>query len=201
MKAVDSMVRMTQRPLTLALALLLPAGCASSRFDQYWESGQYVEAIRDFEDDPSLQTKDRAIFRAAVAHTRPDSPVFDPGRAEELLRRLLARHPGSDHAEEASRLLALVIHVGQLNEAAGRRERELEELTAEMKALEERVSLAELLLEHQTTRADLLQELKERLERDLREAQNQLRNLQEELRQLKEVDLKRTGGRTVHPTS
>lgn len=194
MSYVGFMAR-TSLPLVVVV-LLAPSilsGCATSRFDQLWESGRYDEAIQEFEADRSLQTEENALFRAALAHAVPGTPTHHPERAEELLRRLIALHPGSARATDANRLLTLLAHIERLDQTVKDRDEAVRDLTSRVQELEERARIAELLLEHQTTRSELLHELKSRLERDLREAQDQLHALQEELRQLKEVDLKRSG--------
>lgn len=190
---MNSMDSMTRAPMFL-LALTLPvlAGCAGNRFDQHWARADHGQAIHAFEADAGLQKNGDALFRAALVHAAADCDACDPARARELLRRLVALQPDSDRAREAERLLLVLDRLEALEDSLRDRDHDLHELRSTLDQVEERARVAELLLEHHTTRSELLLELNKRLEKDLADAHAQLEALQEELRRLKEIDLKRT---------
>ncbi|HEX7049979.1 MAG TPA: hypothetical protein VF188_07165 [Longimicrobiales bacterium] len=181
---------MRRHSATLLLGLLAATACATSRFDQHFEAQRYEAAIRLFEADPELQQQERALFRAAVAYALPGSPVHDPARAREMLERFLTRYPDSPRRAEASRMLALLRQVEQLERRVAQRTAEAEARRSELDTLRSRLESLERRLQQQTGEADLLRQVVRRLEADLRQEEERLRALREELRRLKEIDLK-----------
>lgn len=193
---------MTRAPvLLLGLTLPILAGCSGNRFEQHWARADHGQAVRAFEADAGLQKNGDALFRAALVHAAADCEGCDPERARELLRRLIALQPDSDRAREAERLLLVLERLEALEDSLRSRDDGLRELQSSLEQVEERARVVELLLEHHTTRSELLLELNKRLEKDLVDAHAQLEALQEELRRLKEIDLKRTesGGPATAP--
>jgi septal ring factor EnvC (AmiA/AmiB activator) len=173
------------------VALLGAAGCASSQFDRLFDAGNYAEAARVFESDPSLQGDERALFRVALAHAVPGSEVYRPAHARELLGRFLTLYPESSRRGEASRILALLQELERSERRAAERDEETRTLRGRIAELQDRIDWLEASLERQERQANLFREITERLEEDLRRAEEQIRALQEELARLKEIDLKR----------
>src|SRR5690625_5422464 len=83
-------MRDSLRTFTLFLVLSLGA-CATSRFDQHFEAGEYTAASRIFEQESALREDEDALFRAGLIYALPTSPVYDPARARALFDELIDR--------------------------------------------------------------------------------------------------------------
>lgn len=177
------------RPATFVLALGA-AACASTPFDRHFEAGRYAEASVAFSEDSALQSREHPLFRAALTHALPSSPVYQPARARELLERLLALYPRSSHLKDAAYLTALLDEVGRLEKSASESGTAVERLSMRVAELEERGRWLDAMLARQEVQANAYRELTERLDAELRETRAQLRALQDELNRLKEIDLK-----------
>src|SRR5690554_1742773 len=97
------MTRIIHFVLSLAL-LATAAGCVTGTLDRHFAAGRYLEVTRLFEADSSLQTRESALYVAAMAYALPDSPAYDPPRALETLDRLLTLYPQSGRSAEALRV-------------------------------------------------------------------------------------------------
>jgi hypothetical protein len=176
------------------MVTVLTMACATvTDFDRLFEARQYQAAARAFGDDPSLLDRDRALFRAALVYGLPESPVFDPTVARTLLERLLDRHPGSTHSDEARRLLALLRGIEAERAAAAEQrralDRRIENLTRETESLRRRLDWLSVRFQLQEGQTQLLQLLADMLEADLEAKKQRIRALQEELERLKAIDL------------
>lgn len=134
--------RLAAAPLAaLLLAGALASGCATAPVlrpravtagDRLLAEGRPEAAARAYE--RQLEAGDRAawsdvaLFRLALLHLTPESPVHDPAEGEALLRRLIEAQPESPHAAQARWILSL--HRDNRSRAAeiGRLRRQLEEL-------------------------------------------------------------------------
>lgn len=180
------------KPDTFLLALgiaLGPVGCASTQFDRHFEARQFADAARTFEADTALQTRERALFRAGIMHGMPQSPVYQPVLARQLIERLLLFYPNTTHREEANRILALLTEVERLEGEAARHERERVDSATELADLRRRIEWMETRFEVQEGEAALLRQVIERLEDDLQERESAFHAIQTELARLKEIDL------------
>jgi hypothetical protein len=179
----------THLPAILILALGA-AACASTPFDRHFEAGHYAEASLAFSEDSALQRSERPLFRAALAHALPASPVYQPARARALLERLLALYPKTSHLQDAAYLAALLEEIDRLENSASQSGAEVERLSRRVAELEERSRWLDAMLSRQEAQANAYRDLTERLDAELRETRAQLRALQDELNRLKEIDLK-----------
>lgn len=128
--------RLLPRPRDLAVLLGVAAllGCAGGlvgnrgAFERHFEAGRYQAAIDTFEADSFLQRRETPLFRAGLIYADPRDPVYDPGRARELLTRLLELHPETAHRHEARALLALVERAREADDRAARLQEQLRRL-------------------------------------------------------------------------
>lgn len=173
----------------LALVLVL-AGCASLRGpgDRAFEAGDYPGAAAAYESalqrDPNARSDARLLLRLGLAYAEPESAVYEPQRALEVLRDVVTRFPKDRSAAQAALLLphlerevslatALASERSRIADLEGQLVRALEEahtLDADVKAREEQLV---------------------RLRASLADVQAQLRRVREELEQLKRIDLQR----------
>lgn len=187
-------------PLTaLALLVLAMSACATSPLDRLIDQGRFTEAVRTFENDSSLHASERALYLAAVLHARPRSATYDPGRARELLSRLVLLHPESSYGSEALRLLPLLAEIEAQQEQAARRQRQA---SSRMKAVEAEIASLRRHNDWLTDRFEskegetaILQDIIARLEQQIRDRDLEVQGLREELDRLKQIDL-----RTARPT-
>lgn len=107
---------MNRHLLTIALASQLVAGCATHRFHAHVANERWTEAAGAFAADSSLLGDADALLAAALLFGTPGRPTYDPARARELLRRLVAHHPRSAPAREAAALIPLLEQVLALRE-------------------------------------------------------------------------------------
>lgn len=179
--------------LSASVTLITMACATVTDFDRLFEAREYRAAARAFGDNPSLLDRDRALFRAALVYGLPDSPVFDPIVARTLLERLLERHSGSTHRDEARRLLALVKQIEAERAAAAEQrralERRIEDLRNETESLRRQLAWLSVRFQLQEGQTQLLQRLSDMLEADLEARKQRIRALQDELERLKAIDL------------
>lgn len=103
-----------------AAAVAALAGCAtlgglgSHPFHRHYRAGEYAEAARIFEQDSSLQRREKALYRASIMYALPESPVRSRARATVQLRRLLELYPQSEYRRESASLLAVLTRVDSL---------------------------------------------------------------------------------------
>ena len=176
--------------LAVAAASALATACATAPFDELYEARDYTAAARVFQDDPSLQTDARTLYRAAMIHASPHRPTYDAEAARELLQRLLIAHPGSDYDEDARRTLALLDELKRREDDVVRLAAEAGTLTAEVERLRQLIDRLDERAEQQAEQIELLGQVVQRLEIEIRARDRRIRALQDELDQLKAIDLR-----------
>ncbi len=175
--------------LTPALVAAL-AACTSSRAtgDRAFAAGDYPAAAAAYEGalqhDPNARSDALLLFRLGLAYADADTPVYEPERAVELLREVVARFPKDRAAERAAQLLPHLEREVRLEATVASERRRVADLEAQLaKALEE----AHALNAEVAAREEQLA----RLRAALADAQAQARRVREELEQLKRIDLQR----------
>ncbi len=107
--------------------------------EKYFEAGDYAQAAQAYDlylrDNPSGPNQDRALFRLALAHAFPGSPVHDLPRANELLKQLVHLHTQSPFRAEAEFLLGLQDEADRLRADVSHRDERIRELTQELERL------------------------------------------------------------------
>lgn len=180
---------MSRARLLFVAGALAIAGCASSRFDRFYDAGRYDAAIAEFAADSSLRADERTLFRAAVARATPNHAAHDPAQARALLDDLLHRFPGGTYHLQARALAASLASTHQLAADASRIESQLTALRERIASLEHRVALQEAVHDELATGTVALRDTLQRVQLQLRVREGQMRALQEELRGLKQIDL------------
>lgn len=105
------------RAIVLAAVLAFGAGCTAHlagdglrEADRRFAAADYAGAAAAYRnalsDGAAPADLDRALFRLALIHALPESPLHDPERAEALLGNLAAEHPASPYGQAAGLLLA-----------------------------------------------------------------------------------------------
>lgn len=102
---------MTRLVAGLVLLALSLSGCATSPFRSHVAAHRWADAARAFAADSTLLHDPDALYAAAQLFGTPGRPTWDPERAGELLRQLIANHPRSDRARDAAALLPLLDQV------------------------------------------------------------------------------------------
>ncbi len=126
-----------------ALVLAALTGCASTlkQADRLFEERAYAAAAAAYEaalaDGSGAGGLDRALFRLALVHALPASPVHDEQRARELLRELTRRFASSPYSFEAALVLELEGRGRRLRDEAERLRQVIAELAAESSRREE----------------------------------------------------------------
>jgi hypothetical protein len=174
----------------LALVLALTA-CASSRStpgDRAYEAGDWAGAAAAYEstlrDDPAARSDPRLLVRLALVYARPDTPVYEPERAVEMLRDVAQRFPRTQAGADAALLLPQLEQEVRLAAAVASAARRIVDLEGELERARQE---AQALDAAARARDDQLT----RLRASLAEAQVQLRRVRDELEQLKRIDLQR----------
>lgn len=174
-----------------SLLLLFLAACATAEFDRFFEEGRFEAAARAFDADSALHEQERALYRAGLVHGLPESPAYEPARAQRELERLLTLYPRTEYREEATRLLSLLLEVARLERTMEDRMREARSLAGELEAVGARAEELERQLFERERDAAVLRRLAERLDAQLREREAEIEDLRRELERLKEIDLGR----------
>lgn len=192
--------------LGLALLPLLPWSCQQRRpqamtpavapppnyleiGNNHFDEGDFSEAADAFSVylilSPDGQDRDKALFRLALTHAFPSSPVYDAPQAVAELRELLSTFPASPMCPEAQLLL-------DLNDEADRLRNEQDRLRAEIQDREQRIAaLGQQLQNVQNAELD-------KLRADVSEREERIRELTAQLDRLKEIDMQRRPS-TVKP--
>lgn len=181
-----SLLRSLARAL-VALLLLAASACAPRAFDRYIRDEQWEDASRAFGADSALMNDEHALFTAGILYSSPARPTYDPDRAEQLLRRLLARFPGTAYRAEATDRIAMLNVMVAARDSAAARQRALETRIADLSNDVRRLRAG---LDSAQAAGDVARRNTARLESDLHDRDEQLRALRLELRQLKDVDLR-----------
>lgn len=162
--------------LVPALVCGAVAGCASSlkRADRLFDARAFAQAASAYETalagDSGQSGLDRALFRLALVHALPASPVHDERRARELFEELTRRFDESPYSFEAALIMELEDRDRRLRDEAERQRREIAELEAESARRGEDAD------ELRTTLSELNQKL-ERLGKEIGECEKQLERL------------------------
>ncbi len=178
------------RASTGLLFVLGLAGCASALrdADRAFDSGDYARAAVAYEAAlaarPQAHLDERALFRLAVTHAMPDSPVYDPAKAETLLVDLSRLHPDGPYAERTRVILPFVRQARKMEDEVAEGAARITTLQGQIDALTGRV---------QGLQADLKDRDGElaRLRASLAETQEHLHRVEAELEALKRIDLQR----------
>lgn len=177
--------------LALVLAVVAAAGgCAgglggASSFERHFDTGRYERAVDAFEADSALQRQEEPLYRAGLLYATPGRSYYDPGRARQLLERLLDLYPYTRYRPHARGLLALVERVQETSSRLAGLQAELRDSRATTDSLETR-------LRQSGVRTDSLErELEDAalLEEKLEEAVARAARLEKQLEQLKRVHL------------
>lgn len=176
--------------LVLAISIGLLSACAASRFDELYEARDYAAAARAFEDDPSLHTDARALYRAGMIHAAPKTATYDPASARPLLERLVTEHPSSEYVDAAHRTLAFLAEIERLEDDVVRLATEAGVLNVEVDHLRTLIERLDERSEREDDQIELLGQMVKRLETELRNRDRRIRALEEELEQLKAIDLR-----------
>jgi len=180
----------TRALLSRCIAAALLAGCASAfrTADRAFESGDYARAAAGYRSvlgrSRSGEGADRALFRLALVHALPSSPLCDAARAEELLGEVIARFPSGLYGAEARLVLPLVQRIGELQET-------LEEESACATALQSTVDASAARLHESDAALQAKDEELARARASLTESRERLHRVESELEALKRIDLRR----------
>ncbi|MCZ6750291.1 MAG: outer membrane protein assembly factor BamD [Acidobacteria bacterium] len=109
--------------------------------EEYFETGDYASAVDAYNaylgDNPSASNHDKALFRLAMSHAFPGSPVRDLLQAMELFGRLASAFPQSPFTPQAEFLLRLQAEADQLRSDLTARDERIRALTQELERLKQ----------------------------------------------------------------
>lgn len=177
--------------LSLALVQLLPLSCqrrpqapappASPNYyvlaEKHFDEGNYDGAAEAYQaylaNNPSSVYLDRVLFRLALVHAFPESPVHDRTQTIALLQKLVSDFPQSPYKPEAEFLLALEAEMERLRSDISRREGEIRRLQQELATL-------------QAAEGEI-----EKLRADVTSREERIHQLTQELEKLKQIDMQR----------
>jgi tetratricopeptide (TPR) repeat protein len=179
--------------LSLALLPLLPGSCQRkfpapmtrpplpNYFDageKYFDAGDYANAVQSYElylqTNPAASHRDLVLFRMALAHAFPASPVQDLSKSLQLLAQLVTQFPQSSYRPQAEFLLSLHAELDTLRAGVAEREQDIQKLSKE---LDER---------DRSEQVD-----REALRSDVTKKEERIKQLSEELEKLKQIDMQR----------
>ena len=152
-------VRRTLLGALLIFVLIVGAGCGKKRIppppplppaqpqelvegDARFDSGDWSGAAQFYDSliagRPDLQARilDGVRFRLGMIHANPDSSLWDPNRARELLEPL-AQVPGGAYQSEAAILLTLLQQLNKVEGQYSSTRKELQRVAQELETLKE----------------------------------------------------------------
>lgn len=108
----------------------------------YYEAGDYAQAAQAYQsylrNNPSAANQDKVLFRLAMAHAFPESPVRNLPKAMQLLQQLVRLFPqSSPFKPQAEFLLRLQEEVERLRANISERDERIRELTRELERLKQ----------------------------------------------------------------
>ena len=109
--------------------------------EEYFETGDYASAVDAYNaylrDNPSMYNHGKALFRLAVSHALPGSPVRDLPQAMELFGQLASAFPQSPFTPQAEFLLRLQAEIDHLRSDLATRDERIRALTQELERLKQ----------------------------------------------------------------
>lgn len=182
-------MQLSRLSLLLILSLGWLTGCASSvqRADRFFDERYYTDAaaayqkvVQEAETKGPSAALERSLFRLAMLHFLPQSPVHDPNQGRALLEQLIDRFNAGAYRAQAAVILELDQRERRLrNEAAAQRlhVEEIEEASS---------SLGEDAAGLRSTLSQLRQ--------DIQRLNSEITECHEQLEKLKAIDLGSSSG-------
>lgn len=167
--------------IALAFAFVWLSGCASSvqQADRFFDDRFYTDAASAYtkivhESGTKVPpvALERSLFRLAMLHFLPQSPVYDMERGRELLKELIDRFDSGPYRAQAAVILDLDQRERRLQGEAASRRRQVAEI--EQASSEDAAGL-------RSTAAKLRQ--------DLERVNGEIAECREQLEKLKAIDL------------
>lgn len=174
------------RIAVLVCGTAIVGACTRPPFARFIQEGKWADADSTFTADTSLMNDDWALLQAAKLYSSPGRGAYDLDRARVLLRRLLVRNPLSKYRGDAEDRLSLIESLLHARDSLTAQQRALEERVAQLTNDARRLRTS---LDSVTAKSDSLQRNASKMEADLRDREEQLRALRLELARLKEIDL------------
>ncbi len=125
-------------PIPSSLPVPPPAPSLLEIADRYFEFSDYANAAQAYErylHDGSGPEQDKALYRLALSHAVPQSPVRDLPKAWGLLQQLVSRFPQSPYKPQAEFLLGLQGEIDRLHSDISKRDDRIKELSQELEKL------------------------------------------------------------------
>jgi hypothetical protein len=132
---------------------------------------------------------ERALYHLGLIYSLPDSPLYDPDHAQEVLQRLISDHGQSPYALQASLILALQLQIDRLREDLTSQSDRASRLLGLLSQLETEAVQAESQMDEQEDRAQRLVVEIARLKKEIGHLNVELVSREEELDQIKRIDL------------
>jgi tetratricopeptide (TPR) repeat protein len=109
--------------------------------EKYFQVGDYPRAAKAYEtylrSSVSLANQDQALFRLALTHYLPESPVRDIPRAINLYRLLVKSFPQSAFRPQAQMIIGMQAEIDRMRVDVGKRDERIQELTRELEKLKQ----------------------------------------------------------------
>lgn len=159
-------------------------GCASSlrQADRFFDDRFYTDAavayekaLKDAEGKDASVALERSLFRLAILHFLPQSPVFDKQRARQLFQQLIERFKAGPYRAQAAVILELDQQQQHLLSQAEEQQQQLAQVEGTSSNLSEDA-------------ADLRSTVGQ-LRQDLQRLQDEIAACQKQLDELKAIDL------------
>lgn len=101
---------------------------------QYAAAAEAYQRFLSGEPESSVRAE-KALFRLALLHALPESPVANPEMAHELFLRVLESHPNGHYAEEARLILLLQEQIEDVRQVAEEKEERIRALSSELEKI------------------------------------------------------------------
>ncbi len=166
-----------------------------------FEVGDYAKASSLYEhylSQPAPMQQAQTLFRLALIHALPDSPLHDPRRATELFQQLLQLSPGTSLGSQSRFILGLKSQIRKSSSKLKQHRSEMQKLESEATLLREGMGTLESAatesrgqVEELEADVQRLQDWIRRLKSGIQEREAQILQLSSELKRLKQIDLGR----------
>lgn len=171
------------------LLLFAIAGCSAGVVPPPWTPDLAQEVRRTADANPAAQESEGWLLEAALAHSRPGTPEYDPERASDHFVSLLEHHPDTRHRVLASYLLPLLAEEARQRQRVERLTGDAERLRQQLDEAYARIDGLNQLLDSLEARDGSYRETIETLQATVRTRTRQVRDLEEKLNALMRVDL------------
>jgi uncharacterized small protein (DUF1192 family) len=183
-----------------------PAPPSSANADQFYDSGEYLDAAQAYElylkENPEAGDRDRAMFRLALSYALAGGEPENFRKSQNLMRTVYTQFPESQYKKTIQVILSLQTDIDRLRVDLSEKSGQIKELSESLeikdRTIAEKIQLAQdkdkVLLQKDRVIRDKEKIITDR-DKALEELEDRILKLTQELERMKRIDLQRRPSR------